>query len=96
LLQSVADKGLKMALSQPGKPRQNRTDERFNGKFRDDCLSMEYFRNRTEVRVVIERWRRNYNVVRPHSALGCLTPAQFVESPSDKRHGAASRKQFDA
>ncbi|MCP2936639.1 integrase core domain-containing protein, partial [Salmonella enterica subsp. enterica serovar Typhimurium] len=51
LLQWAADKGLQMALSQPGKPWQNGTDESFNGKFRDECLSMEYFRNRTDARV---------------------------------------------
>lgn len=92
LLQWAADEGLQMALSQPGKPWQNGTDESFNGKFRDECLSMEYFRNRTEARVVIEQWRRHYNAVRPHSALGYLTPAQFVESLSGKDHEATSLK----
>jgi len=92
LLQWAADEGLQMALSQPGKPWQNGTDESFNGKFRDECLSMEYFRNRTEARVVIEQWRRHYNAVRPHSALGYLTPAQFVESLSGKDHEAISLK----
>ncbi len=42
----------------------------------DECLSMEYFRNRLETRVVIEQWRRHNNEVRPHSALGYLTQAQ--------------------
>jgi putative transposase len=92
LLQWAADEGLQMALSQPGKPWQNGTDESFNGKFRDECLSMEYFRNRTQARVVIEQWRRHYNAVRPHSALGYLTPAQFVESLSGKDHEATSLK----
>lgn len=76
LLQWATDEGLQMALSQPGKPWQNSTDESFNCKFRDECLSMEYFRNRLEARVVIEQWHRHYNEVRPHSALGYLTPAQ--------------------
>ena len=35
-----------------------RIDERFNGKFRDECLSMEWFRCRAEARVVIEEGRR--------------------------------------
>jgi putative transposase len=92
LLQWAADEGLQMALSQPGKPWQNGTDESFNGKFRDECLSMEYFRNRTQARGVIEQWRRHYNAVRPHSALGYLTPAQFVESLSGQDHEATSLK----
>jgi putative transposase len=56
---------------------QNGTNESFNGKFRDECLSMEWFRNRLEARVIIEDWRRHYNDVRPHSSLNYLTPRQF-------------------
>ena len=49
-----------------------------NGKFRDECLSLEWFRSRAEAKVVIEVWRRHYNEVRPHSSLGYLTPAVFT------------------
>ena len=44
----------------------------FNGKFRDECLSLEWFRSRAEAKVVIETWRRHFNEVRPHSSLGYL------------------------
>lgn len=77
-----------MALSQPGKPWQNGTDENFNGKFRDECLSMEYFRNRLEARVVIEQCRRHHNEVRPHSALGYLPQAQHVQNQSGNNREA--------
>lgn len=50
----------------------------FNGKFRDECLSIEWFRNRLEARVIIEGWRRHYNEIRPHSSLNYLTPRQFM------------------
>ena len=50
--------------------------ESFNGRLRDECLNMEWFRNRTEARIVIEDWRRHYNEVRPYSSLGYLTPQQ--------------------
>ena len=53
------------------------THRSFNGKFRDECLAMEWFRNRTEARIVIEDWRRHYNEVRPHSSLQYQTPAAF-------------------
>ena len=66
------------ALIDPGKPWQNGAAESFNGKFRDECLSLEWFRSRAEAKVVIETWRRHYNEVRPHSSLGYLTPAEFV------------------
>ena len=66
------------ALIDPGKPWQNGGTESFNGKFRDECLSLEWFRSRAEAKVVIETWRRHFNEVRPHSSLGYLTPAEFV------------------
>jgi hypothetical protein len=39
------------AFIDPGKPWQNGTDESFNGKFRDECLNLEWFRNRLEAKV---------------------------------------------
>jgi hypothetical protein len=50
----------------PGKPWQNGTNSSFNGKLRDECLSLEWFRSRREARVIIEAWRKHYNTVRPH------------------------------
>jgi len=77
LLRWAVASGLDMALIEPGKPWQNGTNESFNGKFRDECLSMEWFRTRKEAIPVIESWRCHYNVVRPHSSLGNLTPVEF-------------------
>jgi len=68
---------IETALNDPGKPWQNGADESFNGKFRYECLSLEWFRNRTDATIVIEQWRRDYNTVRPHMSLGYLTPAEF-------------------
>jgi putative transposase len=78
LLQSNID----TALIDPGKPWQNGADESFNGKFRDECLSLEWFRNRTEAKIVIENWRRHYNEVRPHSSLSYQTPVEFKSKRS--------------
>lgn len=75
LLKWTLDETVETALIDPGKPWQNGTNESFNGKFRDECLAMEWFRNRTEARIVIEDWRRHYNEVRPHSSLQYQTPA---------------------
>jgi putative transposase len=68
---------IETAYIDPGKPWQNGTDESFNGKLRDQHLSLQWFRNRTDAKVSIEAWRRHYNEVRPHSSLGYLTPAEF-------------------
>ncbi len=65
------------ALIEPGKPWQNGVSESFNGKFRDECLSMEWFRSRAEAKIVIESWRDHYNEIRPRSSLGNLAPMAF-------------------
>jgi putative transposase len=78
LLSWITKQGVHTALIDPGKPWQNGVGESFNGKFRDECLSLEWFRSRAEAKVVIEKWRRHYNEVRPHSSLGYLTPAAFA------------------
>ena len=61
----------------PGKPWQNGSNESFNGKFRDECLSMQWFKNRIDAKILIEEFRRHFNEIRPHSSLGQLTPAEF-------------------
>lgn len=77
LLEWATKESLQLALIEPGKPWQNGTNESFNGKFRDECLSMEWFRHRLEARVVIEDWRKDYNDVRPHSSLNYQTPNEY-------------------
>ncbi len=78
MLRWIVEQGIGTALIEPGKPWQNGVAESFNGKFRDECLSLEWFRSRAEAQVVIEQWRRHYNEVRPHSSLRYLTPAAFA------------------
>jgi len=89
ILRWLADEKIETALIDPGKPWQNGSNESFNGKFRDECLGMQWFQNRTEARVVIEAWRREYNTVRPHSSLGDLTPAAFAERSQSTQQTAA-------
>lgn len=79
LLKWIMDEKIESVLIEPGKPWQNGTNESFNGKFRDECLAMEWFRSRLEAKVVIEDWREHYNEVRPHSSLGYQAPKEFRE-----------------
>ena len=67
--------GVKTLFIEPGSPWENGFVESFNGKFRDECLTGESFDTVVEAKVLIERWRREYNQVRPHSALGYRPPA---------------------
>jgi putative transposase len=69
--------GVETAYIDSGKPWQNGLNESFNGKLRDECLNLEWFKNRAEAKVVIEQWRKQYNEQRRHSSLGYKTPAQF-------------------
>lgn len=91
LLAWIVERKIGTALIEPGKPWQNGVCESFNGKFRDECLSLEWFRSRAEAKVVIESWRRHYNDVRPHSSLGYLTPAAFAARPGGADGCSAGR-----
>lgn len=70
--------GVRLMLIQPGKPTQNATIGRFNGKFRDECLNEHWFVSFEHAKAAISTWRRDDNEVRPHSALGKLTPSAFT------------------
>jgi putative transposase len=71
---------LELAYIQPGKPVQNAYVESFNGKLRDECLNVNWFRNLWQARVRIEAWRKEYNSERPHSSLGYKTPEAFRQA----------------
>ena len=60
----------------------NRPDDSFNGKFRNECLSLEWLRNRTEAKIGIERRRRHDNEERPCDNLGWVPPLTFLPRPS--------------
>jgi putative transposase len=78
ILSWLTDEGIETAHIAPGKPWQNGINESFNGKFRDECLSLNWFRSRAEAKVRIETWRREYNTIRPHQSLNDLTPHEFI------------------
>jgi putative transposase len=63
LLRWATKEDIDTAFIDPGKPWQNGINECFNGRLRDECLGMEWFRSRTEARALIENGRRHYNDV---------------------------------
>lgn len=67
--------GAQTACIEPGSPWENGYVESFNARFRDELLDGEVFYSLAEARTLIESWRRDFNTVRPHSALGWRPPA---------------------
>jgi putative transposase len=65
---------------EPGKPIQNAFCESFNGRFRDECLNVEWFASLNEARRHIASWRSQYNAERPHSAVGNQTSNEFEQA----------------
>ncbi len=78
----LASVGSKTLYIEPGSPWENGYCESFNGKFRDELLNGEIFYTLREAQVIIERWRHQYNTVRPHSSLKYRPPAPQATLPA--------------
>jgi putative transposase len=72
---------VKLDFIRPGKPVENGFIESFNGKLRDECLNSEVFLSIADAREKLERWRHDYNHLRPHSSLSNRPPAEFAREP---------------
>jgi len=73
--------GVKTLFIEPGSPWENGYIESFNGKLRDGLLNGELFDTVMEARILTERWRKEYNTIRPHSSLGGRPPAPETHYP---------------
>lgn len=73
------DHKVTLDFSRPGKPTDNPYVESFNGKFRDECLSTNWFLSLEDASEKIEEWRWEYNHFRPHSSLNDLSPQEFIK-----------------
>ncbi len=86
--------GAATAYIEKASPWENGYVESFNGKLRDELLNGEVFHTLREAQVLIEGWRRHYNRVRPHSALGYRPPAPetvlIARSQISSRAGAVA------
>lgn len=70
--------GVTLDFSRPGKPTDNAFIEAFNGRFRAECLNAHWFMSLEDAREKLEDWRRYYNEVRPHGAIGQKTPITLL------------------
>jgi putative transposase len=80
-------RGVILDFSRPGKPTDNAYIESLNGKFRAECLNVHWFTSLDEMRRICEDWRRDYNEVRPHSAIGNKPPMSLMNCSGS--HGPA-------
>jgi putative transposase len=71
--------GIEALFVEHASPWENGYAESLFGKLRDELLNAEIFDTRSEARVIIEDWRREYNQHRPHSSLGYKPPAPGSE-----------------
>ena len=72
--------GVKLDFIRPGKPVENAFIESFNGRLRDECLNTQVFASLEDAQATLESWRVDYNLHRPHSALGNLPPSEFART----------------
>jgi len=57
---------------------QNGYVERCNGNIRKELLNTYIFTSLSEVRLLTEKWRQDYNSSRPHKALGYIPPLEYI------------------
>ncbi len=76
----------------PGKPTQNAFIESFNGRLRDELLNETLFTSLDHARAALADWKDDYNIVRPHSAIGNVPPALYAKlsDPAMQRDGSLS------
>ncbi len=79
MLRWGAEHNIKLHFIAPGKPTQNANIESLNGKIRDEFFNEHRFMTIFEARRKAADWQRDYNDVRPHSALGNRPPREFAE-----------------
>jgi putative transposase len=68
---------VQLDYSRPGKPVDNCVCEAFNGSLRRECLSQHWFATLAEAQLVLDAWREDYNLHRPHTTLGLQSPAVY-------------------
>jgi putative transposase len=78
ILKWADERGVGWQYIQPGKPQQNAFSESFNGRLRDELLNETLFRSLPHARLALGAWRDDYNLHRPHSKLGWLTPVNYA------------------
>jgi hypothetical protein len=74
--------GVTVDFSRPGKPTDNAFIEAFNGRLRAGLLNAPWFLTLAAAAEKLKGWRRDYNEVQPHRAIGKKTPIALM-NPGD-------------
>jgi len=72
--------GVELDFIRPGKPTDNGIIEAFNGRLRQECLNENWFLSLDDARQKVEAWRQEYNKIRPHGALGNVSPLVYASA----------------
>ena len=83
-------RGVLLDFIRPGKPTENGFIESFNGKLRDECLNAHEFLSIDDARRKIDAWWTDYKLHRPHSALGNVSPAEYLQKAKTRAEKAAN------
>jgi transposase InsO family protein len=85
--EGLGDQGTTTLPVAPGSPWENGYAESFHSRFRDEFLEVELFEDVADAQAKGAWFRREYNTVRPHSALGYQTPKEYGEECRRGLHG---------
>lgn len=91
-LPQVGTKAIPVA---PASPWENGFIESFHSRLRDEFLECEEFESVHDARAKADGWRREYNRIRPHSALGYQTPRMYSDACDRGRHGQPPKSADD-
>jgi transposase InsO family protein len=81
--QACQQRGLRLFVLPPRSPKLNGQVERANRTHTEEFYEVTPCSLPIpELNVELQAWERTYNTVRPHQALGYLTPQQFLQSSS--------------
>jgi transposase InsO family protein len=87
--------GIRPERIQAGHPEQNGRHERMHRTLKQETASPSAATARAQQRA-FDRFRREYNEVRPHEALGMQTPASVYVSSPRKYPGRAREPEYDS
>lgn len=79
-------RGVTLEFSRPGQPTDNAFIEAFNGRFRAECMNVNWFLSLADAVEKLGDWRKDYNEHSPLGAIGNKVPLDLIKP----EHAASS------